>query len=89
MARGKPITVKAFFTYPDGHSVPWESLSYDERLAINKTWIERLERVMPEVFAKYPEALENLPEETEADREEYYRMFPEKRNDRPKAVADT
>ena len=88
MARGKPATWAAFFTYSDGHSVPWESLSYEERVAINKTWIERLESAMPAVFAKHPESLD-LYEETEADVEEYYRFFPEKRNDRKNAVTNT
>lgn len=88
MARGKPITATAFFSYPDGHSVPWNSLSYEERVEINKTWIARLESAMPAAFAKFPESID-LYEESEEDVENYYNFFPEKRNDRQIAVADT
>ena len=84
--RGLP-TVKGFFQYPDGKTVPFESLSEEERLRINKVWIERWERTLPEKFAKEPEMMEWLKNQktTEREYERYFELFPEKRNLRPRA----
>lgn len=83
MARGKPLTVVGFMTYEDGRVVPWETLPYEERLRINKTWIDRLERVMPEYYRNHPDefgaAYEEAGETTPEQWERYYQLFPEKR----------
>ena len=81
MAKRDFPTVKGFFMYPDGNTVPFETLPEEEKTRIYRMWAERFERVLPEVLSKNPELMkwfreyETTPEEYE----EYYRLFPEKR----------
>jgi len=86
MGRRDLPTVTGFFVHPDGRTVPWESLSYEERLEINKEWIRRWERVLPEAYRNYPEAFAALEESGPEAKERYYELFPEKRNHRNTAV---
>ena len=86
MAKREMPTVRGFYCRPDGQAVPWESLSYEERLEINKGWIERLERVMPEQYSKNPEEFKGVPDATQKEREEYFKLFPQKRNCRKPAA---
>lgn len=85
MAKREPLTVVGFMTYEDGRVVPWDDLPYEERLRINKTWIDRLEHTMGDYYRQHPDELrrllDNTPETTEEEWEEYYELFPEKRKD--------
>lgn len=79
MAKRREITVVGYFVYPDGKTVPMDSIPKDEMLEINKEWIRRWERNLSEVYQKYPEALAALPEVSPERREAYYELFPENR----------
>ncbi len=72
-------TVKGFFVRPDGNTVPFESLTYEEKLEINKEWVRRWERILPQAYKNYPEAFAELEEVSPEARERYYQIFPEKR----------
>lgn len=87
MAKKGLPTVTAFFTYPDGETVPFDTISEEEKTKIYRTWSERFERVLPEVLGKDPEMVKWLREyeTTPEEYETYYKLFPEKRNLRPRA----
>lgn len=80
MGRNDLPTVTGYFVHPDGNTVPWESLTYEEKLDINKEWVRRWERVFPDAYRNYPEALAEIEEVSPEARERYYQIFPEKRN---------
>lgn len=84
MGRKDLIPCEAFFEYPDGRVVPFDSLSYEEKIEINKEWIRRWEKLLPELYRGNLEALKSIPEATPEEIEEYYKLFPEKRKNRPK-----
>jgi len=83
MGKSQPLTVKGFMQYEDGRVVPWDELSFEERLRINKTWINRLEQTMGTYYRQHPDELkallDNTPETTDEEWERYYKLFPEKR----------
>lgn len=82
MGKNDLPTVKGFFVHPDGKTVPWESLTYNEKLEINKEWVRRWERILPQAYSNHPEALAELENASSEARERYYQIFPEKNRPR-------
>lgn len=57
-------TVRCFFDYPDGRSVPFEELSEDEVRRIKEKMSENLSRNLSRYYQTRPEEFERLREVT-------------------------
>ncbi len=79
MGKRREYKFECFFEYPDGRTVPLDSIGEEERTEINKEWVRRWERITRSEISKNPEAYRNaMMATTQEDIDEYYSLFPEK-----------